>query len=1325
MTGFEKNNSRTLFWNNPLTPSRLVFANSGGTSGGGSGPEQATEPENDNNTPQENPEQENQTIESAETAANGPKSPQMGDSIEYVTSTMSENINAVIGSADEALKVAKEQKKQEVIKTIESIRQELRNLRGVIDESQKKLRAEINRLMDQRLLTSKQAKEILDLGITLPDFEQKLKELTNPLKGKITDDDLSSLINEKKKEAAQFPKIKEEFEQITVRLNEAMQESRDQIYEKAHKQKMLESLGRQLGFELKVGTKLRFRTKRAILKPSTDPSSDTLYEQVKDENGLHRYEPIYRKATIKEINFQNFKVKEGDRPEQIFAALTPNIVLDIEDETPDQNGIKHKDTVQVTGESLKKIVDMQDMTVDYPEGKTAEEDLKTLGSLLGVELKPGAVFNYRDISFDGIGQVKGQDKNVTIKKITREPDDFFNAHESNKKGKEDTFIELDHEVVVAHSPRQIKKSKLRMDEFIKWFTRLGVVALTALTVAELKSKLQEENELRNNTYQRNPKEYPPIELKKDEILCYDTIPPKLFRIKDISDDKIELDNGSVYTPASFLKWVKDNEVEKFDPDAEAEKRVAFMPEETEEEKEQKDREREKAKEAAQDKENKRKSVPPGYSTETSEKDPPPNISYLRKLYNETYFLSLGNFYEIGKQIFEYIKRYMERAEKERIGIVGNQALGFIPGLGREFEVIKQKAETEQVNYYKEAFDQYGYTDFMNRLANTNNRDELKALLIVMSEKGFINWQDKTLWAAIKRVAAKFNFDLRKAEHNEDSIREILDEFWGKDSFRDFRNKNDSAYQNRVNENKQWALRLENDPEQKGGMKGRLQNYLFLHMNGHWVDPAIYEALLYFAIENGKLSFADKIYFLVMGLGMEGKGGDTDGKPLLDWYRLSQFEGNLLNRFPVLDYFTDWNIPKVDSQGKPIYDETTGKQKVSQPHMNEMKHMIKTIMEKDAGKNIYSTSKPEDLTPGSALQEYIESEMMLNPSVVSRMADKASRDVENWDHDDFHMFGSQLRENQIEQVALRSGAKQQASSMAVKNTLAGLNHFTKRYLDQYIEAGERGDDEAAQKNLRRFMDTIRSYIRLDAIVQDRFKHNMHEYTKFDTEMRSYALADPTRMIAEMSQEMHKFVTLFLEKSKDQLPLKTYQDLIQTWDIMRQKFGPSQQAKQKIQTEAYLNFGTKMEKAISTLQARIGNEGVAQIFDEIQNESVGKGKKLIKGIQAPPQSKEEMEAMKESQDRSYALAKEEEINLNELALEYRRLMSRLEAEQKKSPEEKRAEKQQKIDSIISKIDQSKHDQVSINEEKTLKSEIDTMRKQLGMDPEFVESPLKEAA
>ncbi len=59
----------------------------------------------------------------------------------------------------------------------------------------------------------------------------------------------------------------------------------------------------------------------------------------------------------------------------------------------------------------------------------------------------------------------------------------------------------------------------------------------------------------------------------------------------------------------------------------------------------------------------------------SETTAPPSVGYLTKLYNDTYFLSMGTFWEMGKQIIEYLKRYMDRGEKERMGAAGNAILG--------------------------------------------------------------------------------------------------------------------------------------------------------------------------------------------------------------------------------------------------------------------------------------------------------------------------------------------------------------------------------------------------------------------------------------------------------------------------------------------------------------------------------------------------------------------------------------------------------------------------------------------------------------------------
>ncbi len=1328
MKNFAKNIQllHTVIGISPFQCGRFIFANAKSGSSG-SGPDKEGEEGKKAPVRTVDADQNAEAPEKSDTPEKAAAPVEIGESVDLVRSAVAENIGEAIGTATEAIKAAQTQENKELADNITKIREDLRNMRGLAEDSQKKLREKINLLLDQKKISADKAKEMLNLGGSLPDFESRLKQITDPLQKSMDPEELKSLIDEKKKEAAQFPKIREEFERITQKLAAELEKSRHFIYQEAYKERALKEQSRQLGFELKPGTVLRFRYKRPVLNPVKDDKGNVMkddkgnvrYEQEKDAKGELKYEPIFRRATIKEVKFGQFEIKR-DGQTKSFPSLTPSVVLDIEDEWPDQNGITNKNSPELGADRLKEVVDMQDVTVAYEEKSTVEEELESVGKLFGIEIKPGAVFGYREMSLTDDG-VKGADNEVKIVNITREKDNYFGDSDSPQKDREQTMIELDHEVVTAHHPVQKKSSRLTLGQFIKWATRLSAVPLLALGLNELRKKLLEDNAQRNEQYKRSPKEYPPINLEKDEILCYDTVPPKLFRIKDINDDKIILDNGSEYTPASFYKWVKDNEVEKFSPDAEAEKRVGMLEEETDEQKAEKEKVRDKAKEEAAIAEAVRKNPPEGFSTETSETIAPPSVGYLRNLYNQTYFLGFGNFYEIGKQIIEYIKRYMDRAEKERIGIVGNKALGFIPQLGREFEVIRQNAETEQVNYYKGAFDQYGYGDFMTRLENTNNRDELKALIIVMSEKGYLNWHDKTLWAAILRVAAQADFDLRNIEHSEDSIRFIIDKFWGPGSFNDYRNKNDSVYQNRVNESKQWAMRLENDPEQRGGMAGRLQNYLHQHLEGKWVDPAVYEAILYTAIEYGKLTFREKIYYLVMGFGMEGKkGSDNEGKTLLDWYRLSQLESNLLNKYPILDYFTGGNILKVDSQGVPIYDKKTGGQKREQIGINELKQIIRTVIEPDAGKSVESLKDPKEFVPGERLQNFIESEMILNGAVVTRLKDKAARDFENWDHDDFHIFGAQIKERQIENLAQKSGAKQNASMAAIKNTFAGLNHFTRRYLDQYIQSAKSGDENAAQENISRMSETIKSLCRLDAVVGNRFHHDKHDHVKFsDGDYKSYANMDArkSRTIRESNNEVYRLVQSLLTEMKGHVPARQLQDLSNTWSMMLKNVGSSNPQKQRDQIDAHNSFGKKFEDAIAIMQEKLGNKGVGEIFDRIQNGTVP-GNKLVKGIQETAKSKSEMQESEDSLKETFTFERIKATDLSQLASEYERLKNQVEDEGKKSPDDKRKEKVGQLEEIIARIKQEKYDEVNMDEEKILKKAIDEARSSLGLPPEYSE-------
>src|SRR5581483_11809516 len=108
-----------------------------------------------------------------------------------------------------------------------------------------------------------------------------------------------------------------------------------------------------------------------------------------------------------------------------------------------------------------------------------------------------------------------------------------------------------------------------------------------------------------------------------------------------NDNEIVLDNGDKFTPASFLRWVKRNEVEKKSADAEAEKATRFMEEGEEKEKEKEDIHKET--EAANTKRVKNGGeLPEGAVMASTEEPAGHSASYLQRLWHSTTFLSLAD-----------------------------------------------------------------------------------------------------------------------------------------------------------------------------------------------------------------------------------------------------------------------------------------------------------------------------------------------------------------------------------------------------------------------------------------------------------------------------------------------------------------------------------------------------------------------------------------------------------------------------------------------------------------------------------------------------------
>lgn len=1224
------------------------------------------------------------------------ESPLTSDMAAVLQSETSKRIDTILDFATRAK--AENEKKKEVNKELsERLEANMRDLQGILDLEEKS-RHHTKRLLETWVkeghMTAEEAKKLLDLDVSDGEFQSEWTEAARRIEGA----QANAHLNTVKSEAYHYEEnVKKAVEQISV-ANETFTEAMELINLEAQRNMVIDQYSRQLGFQLKPGTTVRFRYNRPVR------NSDDTFKV--DERGNYINEPIYRIATIKDVFFEDTEIDEDGKKTSV-PSLLPTVAIQYHDGWGDASGHEGGSVEFIDAAKLNQIADYQGMTEVIEDDQNTDdvtEELKELNKILGVEIKEGDEFEYREIQDQGIGLVgkpsktRGINRKVQITSIFKDIDPFFDAETSQRKGMKTTYIQLSHPVVIANTPSQKMSDTLTLGEFTKWYNRLD--AMKPIDLKEARDQLYEENRYRNHKYDRKDSHYPPIELKQGEVLYYDLDPPQTFVIKDIDEmtGTITFDNGSEYTPATFVAWVKRNNVEKMTAEAQANKMTDGI----------KGPGKDKALKDAKDQAEKDIEARKAQTTQLADDNKPaatPHVSYLRQLWNQTSFMSIGNFYAMGKEIYEFIIRTMERREKNVIGKVGHA--GFSPWwgqLGAEFKSIQQQAENERVQRFMQSYEQYGYTDLYDQLRTTGDKDELKAILQSMAAKGWINWNDEVLWKAISRVGKGIDASLYVDRYDETKIAEILDTFWGDNSYLDLKHKNTSSFNAKKNSEKEVAGEFENDPSGRN-MRIRMQELMAKHLKGEFVDPAQYEAYLEFAIAAGKLSFADKVYFLIMGIGAEGpENGEFPGRTLLDTSAVGRLAatGGILGKYPIIEYFAAAKLPQYDENGKPIVDKN-GNQVLGQINKNNFKQFIRDYIEKDAGKSIYSISKPAEFSPGQSLADFIEREVFYEPSTRERIL-KASSDCSNIDHDDMHMVAPQLQENQIKQLTRSAGGQQRASAAGIKNALVGLNHFVALDMDEFMKAVESGQENKANKHLHMGVEKLLSFVRLHAILDNRFDHGNPDLTRLRTELQQFAGVDKSRLVMEHVNELNEFMRkLILEMMKEDP--ESFRDISRAWDIISR---PQATGRDKaLQQQMAEQFSIKLNKAISALTERVGQEGVYDIIKRVQTEAPGG--RLVKGIGQTPKTKEEMEQVEEQ---LYSFDNTQEVaDLKNTVEKIDKLRFRREAFGSLTPQQKAAIKNQKVERIIERIKTEPSPLISDEDRKLLEDEISALEGEVG--------------
>jgi len=911
-------------------------------------------------------------------------------------------------------------------------------------------------LVTNKKISKKDAKKLLQLDPGSEDFEKKWKKATKNIKGlEENSPELKKLFELKKKEGEKVKALDKRLKKAMHELRERTNQMGETIVNKGRQRQELLTLEKSTGLRVAAGQVLKFKTD----------------EEDKDKKGKKTHY-----ATIKEIKFEEINVEDDDG----------NVVGKVKTNTPVV-------IVESINPNTNKIAEDRFSTLDFNEWANENDVLEDIDSVeklnasIGQEIKEGMMFEYEMVEFKDKEKETRTDVKVEIKKLDK------NNHK----------ISLDKEVQTPKGP----KKEFSFDQFAKWFKQNEVLKQVE-SIEKLRKELHAFTEKQNTFYERPPGQYPPIEVKDGEMLYYDDGTNRDFVIKKVheKEKKIEFEGGKTMSFTGFLRWVKRNEVEKKTADAEAHKATDHIEDPKKKELEMA-KEKAKAEREIEEKKGKILTKPEGSVLESPDHHAHQPMSYLSRVWRNTYFLSAGDLFDMGKTILDLIKRRWDRKGKERIGTVGQWMFGqWSSALGAEFKTLAQSAENEEVNHHVHTMETMGIADIKHELHHPPDKDTLKAAITVMCKKGQMRWDDHHFWHALEH----FSGESIRPDHYLEDIEKIIDGWWGQDTFREFRNSGDSSYNSIKKNFEDNATRLENDPL---GLPGELRRLLFAFINGDYVNPCQYEEYLDYAMKAGKMAFEDKMFFLVMGIGATNSSGES----LLHLDRVATLEGSYLNTIPLIDFFISPAQYRLDVDGNRIWDPekknpdgTIGGYKTGRPDLNTFRGWVNKYIKPDipGGKlEKGSLSKPTDVYwtqdnwpkgKQSMFADFVRDTIAWDKYAAKR-AEKAARDPSSWDHDDMDIFVQLLDEGTIDQITrIAGGARQQVSNAGIKNAFAGLNEFIRREINNLDNSIHR------KKQIEKMAGGTKRDLDLKEIQTDINDH----YARIVKMMKSFVIFDAT-------------------------------------------------------------------------------------------------------------------------------------------------------------------------------------------------------------------------
>lgn len=236
----------------------------------------------------------------------------------------------------------------------------------------------------------------------------------------------------------------------------------------------------------------------------------------------------------------------------------------------------------------------------------------------------------------------------------------------------------------------------------------------------------------------------------------------------------------------------------------------------------------------------------------------------------------GNVETEAKRGAGYLQKQGTKWMEKVPNPTNNQVIKSFKEFSANGEQEAEHAEHGRVGDIQKGYEGFNTEHLYHLAAETSDRWEFKACLNLLADRGRVNWYDPWIYTQLNRwqktvkLPTDPNWHRTYITASDDMLRQAFIYIYRvTDDFKNLKNKNTSSWESKKGEFKKGLGLLAAEP---GGLKREADKLLDKFKDDHHnhihfskADPIKYEAIIEYAIEQGKMNGEDRMYYINHGI----------------------------------------------------------------------------------------------------------------------------------------------------------------------------------------------------------------------------------------------------------------------------------------------------------------------------------------------------------------------------------------------------------------------------------------------------------------------------